>query len=148
MGYSTNYNGEMKFKNELTAKQLAHLNKIIGEDCREFDSQYSKKSNWYYLSLELTKEYDGLKWDGSEKTNCVEDMLNYITEYMRKAGYSDFELTGKMECQGEEVGDYYFIEMISGVACVQNVVVQGDVVLCPHCGLKFILTDEHIVKGK
>lgn len=70
--------------------------------------------------MEITEDFSGLRWNGSEKTNYVEDMLNYITEYMHKAGYSDFELTGKMECQGEEVGDYYFIEMVSGVAEIKK----------------------------
>lgn len=35
MGYDTQFDGILKFKNELTLPQLAKIRTFLGEDCRE-----------------------------------------------------------------------------------------------------------------
>lgn len=143
MGYNTDYIGTMKFKDELTARQLAHLNKLLGEDVRDVDPDSARNVDFYYIDLELTDEYDGIKWTGAEKTYGMDEQLNYVMGYMKKE-WPEFELEGTFDCQGDECGDVYKIVIEDGLAVIKEVILEGKKIKCPHCDEQFILQDEHV----
>ena len=146
MGYSTNFDGELKFKKELTGSQLAHLKTFLGADRREIgfgedNSPYeSDDEYWYHIDLGLTDDFSGLKWNGAEKTYDLDCIINFITKQMRKK-YKDFELIGDLTAQGEEFDDRWKLVMKNGVAKRVDVVIKGKKITCPYCEESFILED-------
>lgn len=66
------------------------------------------KTNLTYIDLELSKDYSGLKWDGSEKTYDLKDKINLIITEMKKS-FPDFELEGHLLAQGDSIEDRYYI---------------------------------------
>lgn len=136
MGYTTNFEGEFKFKEELTGSQLAKIKSFLGEDCR--DHPEWGRTDLTYIDLELLEDFSGLKWDGSEKTYDLVDKINLIIIEMRKE-IPDFDLTGKMSAQGEEIDDKYEIIIKDGLAVQVDIKPSGTKVLCPHCEESFYL---------
>lgn len=136
MGYTTNFEGEFKFKEELTGSQLAKIKSFLGEDCR--DHPEWGRTDLTYIDLELLEDFSGLKWDGSEKTYDLVDKINLIIIEMRKE-IPDFDLTGKMSAQGEEIDDKYEIIIKDGLAVQVDIKPSGTKVLCPHCKESFYL---------
>jgi hypothetical protein len=140
MGYSTNFNGVLKFTKTLNAKEIARLSKVLGEDTRELDDEISKIFDevgfqGFYIFLEFTEDYDGLQWpQGQEKTYGMVEAINGVIGYM-KAEFKDFGLEGDMHAQGDEVGDIWKIVMEDNVAKKYDI--KFDVnprVKCPECG--------------
>jgi hypothetical protein len=131
MGYSTKYTGKLKFKTELSIPQLKVLESLLG-----------KKVGDCYVDLEITKDYDGLQWDGSEKSNDMDEQINAIIKEMRKR-FPEFGLIGSMKAQGEDFDDRYhiIINNTDGMAIIKNTPLTGKVVTCPHCEEKFELKD-------
>jgi hypothetical protein len=130
MGYNTEYKGTLYFTNELTAKQLAYLNTILDEDTRDHEDWPNIDNYW--VSLALTEQFDGLEWNGQEKTYFMDEIINFVIEMMQKK-YPEFGLTGKFECQGEEMDDRYIIKIDGGKAIVIETPPLGEKIQCPHC---------------
>lgn len=146
MGYSTEYKGILYFKNELMASEIAHLIKFLGEDIRDLGfTEEDVEGYWFHIQLEITDDYDGIQWNGSEKTTDMEHIINFITKQMRKQ-YSKFELTGELFAQGQEFGDVFKIVMQDGVAIRKEIIIEGNIIKCPECEKKFILKEEHYEK--
>jgi len=142
MGYSTSFTGELKFAEELRASELASLNKFLGEDCREHPEWGSH--NLTYIDLELTKDFTGLKWNGAEKTYDLVEKVNLIIENMKEV-YSDFELTGELLAQGEDVGDVWRLVIENNVAYERKIDLSHKrKVTCPHCEEEFFLEEEDV----
>jgi hypothetical protein len=145
MGYSTNFEGELKFKNELTIKGLSFLSKFLGQDRRDIgfendnDVYVSEDEYWYHIDLELLKDFSGLKWNGAEKTYGLPEMINFITKQMKDNGFSNFELTGELNAQGEDIGDVWKVVLKDGKASKKEMILEGKRVTCPHCEEDFIL---------
>jgi len=141
MGYTTNFTGELKFKKELTASQIAHLNNFLGQDRREIgfeddnDVYEVEDEYWYHIDLELTKDLSGLRWNGAEKTYDLDNIINFVTKQMRKK-YPDFELVGEMSAQGEEAGDRWNLVMKDGKAHREELKTISKECTCPRCGEK------------
>ena len=91
MGYSTEFKGEIKFRNELTASQLSDVSAFLTEDCR--DHPEWGNTDLYYVDLELLKDFSGLQWNGAEKTYGMVGIVNRITDKMRKK-WLTFEFEG------------------------------------------------------
>ena len=142
MGYSTEFSGNLFFKKELRASELAELNKFLGEDCREHPEWGN--TGLSYIDLELTKDFSGLKWNGSEKTYDLVDKVNLIIEEMQKV-YPDFGLTGELLAKGEEVDDVWRLVMENNEAHERKIDFSHKrKVTCPHCEEEFFLEDEEI----
>lgn len=140
MGYSTQFKGELKFKSELTATQLAKVKSMCGEDCRDHPEW---NAPYYYIDLELTDDFSGLRWNGAEKTYDLDKLVNVVTAEMRKE-WPDFALTGELHAQGDEMEDRWVLKINEdGIAERKDVVVAGERVTCPHCEQKFILETAH-----
>jgi len=138
MGYSTELRGELKFKNELTASQLAKVKTFLGEDGREHPEW--GKPDLDYIDLELLDDFTGLKWSGAEKTYGMVDGVNLIITEMKKA-YPDFELEGKFLAQGENIEDRWELVIENGVAVKKELSLDGKKIECPHCGEVFIYNE-------
>ena len=137
MGYSTNFNGELRFTNEPTASQLAALKAMCGEDCREHPEWNAK--DLYYIDLELTDDFYGLQWNGAEKTYDLEKLVNVVLVEMRKK-WPDFGLTGTLAAQGDDVDDRWALAIgEDGMAQKMKLAVTGKIVTCPHCEGRFEL---------
>ena len=135
MGYSTDFNGVLEFKEELTASQLAKVKGFLGEDCREH-KDWEDALGLTWVDLEITDDFTGLEWDGSEKTYDLVDKINMIIVNMRKT-YPAFGLTGTMLAHGEEFMDVWEIVMENGFAVRKEGTLTGEVIECPSCGCKF-----------
>lgn len=137
MSYSTDFKGELKFKTELTATQLAKVKAFCGAECREHkDWLGSEGLTW--VDLELLGDFSGLRWDGSEKTYDLAEKINMITANMQQ-DCPDFGFTGKMLAQGEDVDDRWeLIIGVDGKAVRKDVVVTGTRIECPCCGDSFL----------
>jgi len=149
MGYSTDFKGMLKFKKEPTASELAYLKKFLSQDRRDIgfetdsDVYESEDEYWYHIDLELTDDFSGLQWNGAEKTYGLNHIVNFITKQMRKK-YSDFELTGKLTAQGEDIEDRWELVMEKGLAVKKELVVKGKKITCPHCEEEFILESDEV----
>lgn len=119
MGYDTNFKGELKFTNELTAKQIARLQTFLGEDCREHPEWNRNDITW--IDLEFTKDFSGIRWNGSEKTYDLAEKINLIINEMQKE-FPDFGLKGELLAQGEDINDRYYIIMQNNKAIISEIV--------------------------
>jgi len=137
MGYSTDFKGELKFKNELTAKQLAKIKSICGEDCR--DHPEWNAGGLTHMDIELNDDFSGLRWNGSEKTDDLVEKVNYLVAEICKE-WPDFRLAGELHAQGEDFDDRWVLKIDGdGFANRREIVIVGEKVQCPHCHAKFIL---------
>lgn len=113
MGYSTQFDGVLKFKNEPTVKQLQRLSEILDQDC-------SKHPEWNanglgYIDLRLTKGFDGIEHNDAEKTYDMPNLVNVVIDQMQKE-WPEFELEGQLLAQGEEAGDVWYCVIENGRA--------------------------------
>jgi hypothetical protein len=149
MGYTTNFQGALKFKKELTVPELAYMQKFLGEDLRDSPElmkltpqKDGEITNCQYcIDLEVTKNYDGLQWDGAEKSYNMETQVNFLIALMKKK-YPGFGLTGYMNAQGEDIEDRWRLEMQDGKAVKVETPPKGRKVECPHCGGYFYIDDK------
>jgi hypothetical protein len=141
MGYSTQYKGSLKFHRDLTGSELAMVGDVFGKDCRDHpdwpDDGYPYLS---YVDLKFTDRFDGIEWDGSEKSSPLNHVVNVITEVIRRK-MPDFTLTGEMAAQGEDVDDRWTLVMRDGRAERVDCKPSGAAVMCPHCDGK-VYVDE------
>lgn len=140
MGYSTEFKGELRFTKELTAKQLAKIKTFLGEDCREHPEWGNVGLS--YIDLELTDDFDGLKWNGSEKTYDLVEKVNLLIDNVKKK-YPDFGLSGNLVAQGEDLEDRWVLSIENGKAVERKTAIKGRKVTCPHCDEEFLLEDSN-----
>lgn len=139
MGYHTEFTGELRFTSELVASQLAAVKSMCGEDCR-------KHPEWnvpelFYIDLELTDDFSGLRWDGSEKTYDLEKIVNVIINEMRKR-WPKFGLTGTLNAIGENPRDRWQLTIgDDGMAHKFTMVITSKIIDCPHCGKGLLLEE-------
>lgn len=135
MGYSTDFGGELKFAAELRASELAFLQSILGEDAREHKDWNA--GDVVHIDLELTDEFDGIKWDGSEKTYAMVEAVNLVTRLMREK-CPEFRLIGSLLAQGEDSEDRWMLVMgDDGIARKEEIRLTGERIKCPQCGNTF-----------
>jgi hypothetical protein len=136
MGYNTDFRGELKFTPELTARQLAYINRILGEDCRDHPEWTLASPDLTYIELELLEDFSGIQWTGTENTynmdKCVETVIGLMQE-----NWPEFGLKGKLLAQGEDIEDRYEIHVNGDNVVTKNVMVDGAIIECPHCGQEF-----------
>jgi hypothetical protein len=137
MGYSTNFRGVLKFKENITVAQLSKVKGFLGRDCR--DHPEWGHTNLTYIDLKLTDDFSGLEWDGSEKTYDLADKVNLIIDQLR-ADHPEFGLTGELAAQGEDIEDRWILCFDkNGTAVRRDVPSLGQIITCPDCGHKFEL---------
>lgn len=143
MGYTTNFEGKLEFKNSITTVDLAYLNQFMGEDIRDHKNWdlHDFPEGVFHIDLAITKEFGGIEWNGSEKTYGMVEVVNWLTKQMQKV-CPNFVLVGQLIAQGEDLEDRWVLNMENGVAVRRDVVITGKIVTCPHCEESFILEGE------
>lgn len=120
MGYSTDFNGELTFKEKITEEAEQKLLTILGEDIREHaDWLELLPTQMTWIDLELTDDGHGLRWNGSEKTYDLPEKVNYVIDLMAKFGFP-ISLEGEMLAQGEDMNDRWMLVMEDGRASMQD----------------------------
>jgi hypothetical protein len=137
MGYSTRFTGELRFKEELTARQVAALTQMFAEDCR--DHPEWEAPGLYYVDLEFNEDFTALRWNGAEKTYDLHLIVNVVIAQMRKR-WPGFALDGTLIAQGEDIEDRWALVIgEDGLAQKQPIALTGTRVTCPHCNRQFVM---------
>jgi hypothetical protein len=136
MGYSTSFEGVIKFSRDLTAAELREINEIleiddVAEHAKSIGFIATKEDMFSWLALRLAKDFTGLEWDGSEKTYGMITALNVIMQVIKRK-IQDLSFSGRMTAQGEEVGDIWGIEVSDGKA-VRTELKKPAMMKCPRC---------------
>ena len=126
MGYTTTFNSELIFVSERTTDELRALQKLIKEGRVEDDD----------IDLEITKEFTGIEWNGSEKCYNMEPSIQYIIDRMKET-YPNFSLSGTLYAQGEDFKDRYELKVIDNKVVRKDYVFKGKKIICPECELEF-----------
>ena len=64
MGYTTTFSGQLFFKKELVASQLAKLSKILGEYSGSHPEWNADDDD--LIQFELNEYFSGIKWEGGK----------------------------------------------------------------------------------
>jgi hypothetical protein len=140
MGYTTNFNGTLKFTRELTGSEIATVSKFLDEDCRDHP-EWEDSAGLTQIDLEFSGDFDGLKWNGMEKTYDLVDKVNLVITNVRKE-IPDFGLTGTMHAQGERFSDRWILAIgKDGFAHKVDIPTPDDMITCPHCEEAFSLSE-------
>lgn len=151
MGYTTDFKGTLKFRNQVTGEQLAYLNSFIGKDRRDIglggeevyqNGKYG--SYWYHIDYEISGDFSGIHHNGCEKSYDMEHIANFIIDKMRDR-YPEFGLSGEILAQGEDIEDRWFLRIVEDRAVRVDIPLLGKRVTCPHCDEEFVL--EEVVNG-
>jgi len=137
MGYHTSFRGELKFTKELVGSQLSYLDSILGEDARDHEEWHA--NGLYCVDLELTEDFSGIRWDYSEKTYDMDKLVSLVIRLMQEK-YPDFGLEGKLSASGEEIDDRWDLVVEDNVVKRLEAIMEGEIVECPHCREKFLLS--------
>ena len=146
MGYTTDFEGTLTFAHEATAPQLAALNRMFGEDCREHP-EWAQENDDYglslnYVSLKLADDFSGIQWSGMKKTYRMDLLVNVVTNEMRKT-WPDFTLAGELMAQGEDIEDRWRLYIdAAGMAQREDLALVGKLVTCPLCEGRFVLGED------
>lgn len=139
MGYTTTFKGQLKFTKELSGKQLAKIKSFFGEDAREHPDWDTDGS---YIDLRFNDDFSGIEWDDeTEKNSGMVEHVNLIIREMKKE-YPDFELTGELLAQGEDMEDRWKLIIENGIAIEKRIEIKGKKVKCPHCDEYFTIEIE------
>jgi hypothetical protein len=129
----------LKFTSEATASQLAELTTILGEDCREHPEWGGEGLT--SINLELTDDFTGIQWDGTEKTYELTECVNLILDRMWLK-WPQFGLSGTLTAQGEEIEDRWRLTIDAHWRAIEErIALTGTVITCPHCGERIVLED-------
>lgn len=139
MGYSTTFEGVLKFTSPLREDQSEFLGGILGEDWRDHP-EWGSVRDCYYIDLSITDDRLGLRWSGAEKTYGMVDAVNLVLRLCRDK-WPDFGLSGSMLAQGEDIHDRWVLSISEdGTAKRSDAVFVGASVTCPHCSKSFAVT--------
>lgn len=140
MGYSTDFEGVLKFKYPLSVEQDALLRTICSGDMEHTEDHpdWVKPEKYRgYVQLVIAKDQSGIKWDGNEKFYDAVDAVNTVIMTMQ-ARFPDFGLEGELLAQGEEIRDRWILAIENGKA-VKRTVDLGASYECPNCREEFLL---------
>lgn len=98
MGYTTDFNGQLKLSRTLSLKEKNEMDEISEKDWRE-----DKTKPGYYCQWVVTDDGECLEWDGNEKFYDYVEWLDWlIKNFFEPKGV---KLNGEIEWEGEEQGD-------------------------------------------
>jgi len=127
MGYTTRFEGELRFTNPISVPQLVYLNQLIENKDGTFRE---------HIDLEVTRDYSGLKWNLAEKTYGMDEAVEYILQAM-STKFPDFGLVGVLKAQGEDVDDRWELRADGRTSVRVDTPPTGPKVICPHCRSTF-----------
>jgi hypothetical protein len=139
MGYNTEFQGRLEFTRELKATELALLQSFMSEDYRDHPEWGDPLGNICldYVHFQICKDFGGIEWDGSEKPYRTVEIVNLITELMRRQ-VPDFQLKGLLLARGDNFNDRWELRIKDdGTAYRAELVFTGKIIECPKCEEKF-----------
>jgi len=147
MGYTIQYRGILKIEPELMTSQLKHLKQFLNADIRQHPewehNEYYEKLH-YTIDLELTDDFDGLRWTGAEKSCDMPAQINYIISQMKKV-CPDFKLTSKFTVVDPADDSRWEISFNKEEWAQEfKTASEGVLIKCPHCGAKFYQKEAEI----
>lgn len=109
MGYTTKFNGVFKFTAPLSAETVLLLMDLTEDsDDTRFEGNPGGYCQWV-----LTKQRDGLEWDGNEKFYDYVEWLQFIQDRILKP--NGVELTGTVSYSGEDTTDNEMLVLEDGI---------------------------------
>ncbi len=139
MGYTTQFQGEIKITPELNASQIKFIKGMYG-DMRDWSPSNAKLLGLDYFQWELTDSLDSLKWDGGEKFYSADKCMEYIIEKSVEK-YPELKFNGIIQAQGEEFNDRWQLIVKNNKVTRKDIELKGQKVTCPYCEEDFILED-------
>lgn len=139
MGYTTQFQGVVKIKPELTASQIKFIEGMFG-DMREWNPEEAKRLDFTWFDFTFNDTLDGLKWDGTEKFYDATEKMQYIIDRVVEK-WPNIKFEGILQAQGEEFDDRWKLVVKNNKATKVPVKIEGRVVECPNCNEKFELED-------
>jgi len=110
MGYSTEFKGQFDLDVRLPREYEDRLLLLQDQDTRDLDDDEDYPG--YFCQWILSKDRMHLRWDLGEKFNDYAEWLQWIIdEICTPAGVL---LTGRVEYQGDDVGDHGFLVIKDG----------------------------------
>tara|TARA_R110002153_G_scaffold66396_5_gene177505 strand:- start:1071 stop:1613 length:543 start_codon:yes stop_codon:yes gene_type:complete len=147
MGHSTNYTGKIRITN-LDLDKVRQLKKFLGADKRDLlkegvltEAQSNALGYNNHFDMELDEDMTALQWNGSEKSNGLENWLILV----RGLCELEYQEGDSLVCQGEEAEDRYLIIIEAGSVFVRKGAAQAcgtEVFVC--CGYYY---DEKEIGG-
>lgn len=135
MGYTTQFDGELKFTKLLSPEKLCQIDHLIC-NLREDHIVYKNKS--FYFQLELSESKTGVVWDGGEKCYYMELAVEYFLKELKKID-PDLSLSGDFLAQGEEAQDRWYLVVEKDEVNIREVMRTGTIQKCPCCQHEFIV---------
>ena len=121
MGYTTFFNGEIKFDRTLSSEEAKLFDDVLGEDVRntwlkKFDNS---KYGVSYIDWQLNDDHTGILHDGSEKSYEVEDQVRIIIAAVNSLGtvkdIPPIIFNGIVKASGEEPGDVWALKVENSI---------------------------------
>ena len=134
MNKTTEFSGELKFTEVLTALQLEKLKDFLGS-YRGYD--WIKSEGVEYVSLKLLKDYSGLEWNYVRSNTEMVKTVNMVVVNMQKQ-WPTFGLKGVLLAQTENVGEHWSLVINNGLASKRPGIIAGSRIKCPKCGGSFL----------
>lgn len=139
MGYTTQFQGVIKIKPELTASQIKFIESMFG-DMRQWNPSDAKKLDLTHFDFEFDNDLSGIQWNGAEKfydaDKCIEYLINKTVEK-----YPDLVFNGILQAQGEDYDDRWQLIVKDNKVSRKEIKLKGQKVTCPHCEEDFVLEE-------
>jgi hypothetical protein len=135
MGYTTEFQGEIKITPELTASQIIFIESMHG-DMREWNPEDATRLDFTWFDWELNEARDGLHWDGTEKFYDADEKMKYLIDRCVEK-YPQLKFNGVIQAQGEDFDDRWQLIVKNNKVSRKEVKITGDIIECPNCGHKW-----------
>lgn len=110
MGYTTAFQGVLRFTAPLISEQRQALDALFLEDRRDHP-EWDAPDTFNYVDLCLADHGKGIQWDETtEKTYGMVDIVNTVLRLLRST-WPEFGLTGRLLAQGDESNDRWYVVM-------------------------------------
>lgn len=109
MGYTTEFEGQFRMDKLPPAEVVVRLRGLEGIDGRDEDDPDMPDA---YCQWQLTKDCQGIEWDGGEKFYKYEEWLQYILDKVLKP--AGITLSGVVNYSGEDVKDVGILTIEDG----------------------------------
>lgn len=136
MGYTTRFDGRIKFDRPLTVPEFRRLEKMCDYSAQDdgFLREFTDTPDTIptsYLQWQPTEDGEGLEWNGAEKFYDYVHWLRWLIKHFFKP--HSIVLSGALTYQGEEIGDVGRIEVRDNV--VRQIKLEAvSLDKCPNCG--------------
>lgn len=109
MGYTTKFEGQFRMDKLPPVEVIVRLRELEGIDGRDEDDPAMPST---YNQWNLTRDCQGIEWDGNEKFYDYEEWLQYLIDKVLTP--ADVNLLGSVAFSGEDVKDVGLLAIENG----------------------------------